>query len=169
MATLSVLFFTVALTLLQIAFPDVRLALWRDEAGLESGEVWRLVSPLLIQYDPPADAVMVLVLIGVVGTAVERVFGPVRWLAIYLACGVLGQAFGYLWNPADAGCSVAGAGLLGALSAWVVAPSTEAPAPPRIVGVGVALGGIALTVARDMHGPPLLLGCMLGAALVGRR
>jgi membrane associated rhomboid family serine protease len=111
-ATLSVLFFTVALTLLQIAFPEVRLALWRDEAGLESGEVWRLVSPLLIQYDPPVDAVMVLVLIGVVGTAVERVFGPARWLAIYLACGVLGQAFGYFWDPADAGCSVAGRGCL---------------------------------------------------------
>ena len=57
----------------------------------------------------------VLALDLVIGTAVERVYGRVRWLEVYLACGIVGQAFGYLWDPPDAGSSVAGAGLLGAL------------------------------------------------------
>ena len=153
--------FTVALTLLQIVVSEIRLDLWRDQPLLESGELWRLVTPLLIQYDAVRNAVVVLVLIAVVGTAVERVYGAGRWLVTYLICGVIGQACGYLWAPPDAGASVAGAGLVGALCVWVLMPRTRAPLPPRTGAIIPFSGGLALTAVHDMHGPPLLAGYAL--------
>jgi hypothetical protein len=90
------------------------------------------------------------------------------WLLLYLGCGVVGQAFGYLWEPPDAGASVAAAGLLGAVSAWLLSPAGPHLARVRVWGV-VSLGaGIALTAGADMHGPPLLLGFGLGALLLWR-
>jgi len=167
-ATCVVLGLTAALTLLQIVVSKIRLDLWRDEQLLNSGELWRLVTPLLIQYDAVGNAVVVLFLIAVVGTAVERVYESSRWLVIYVICGVIGQACGYLWAPPDAGASVAGAGLLGALCAWMLMPRTRTPLPPRVGAVLILLGGVALTAVRDMHGPPLLAGCALGVGLYTR-
>ena len=167
-ATVAIVATTTVVTLVQIAVPEVRLHLWRDQGALEAGEFWRLATPLLIQYDPWLDAVMVLVLIAFIGTAVERVYGA-RWLlGIYLTCGVVGQAFGYAWEPPDAGASVAGAGLLGALAAWLVAPGSGAPMPPRLAAVLGVLGGLVLTFHQDMHGPPLLAGFALGATALRR-
>jgi membrane associated rhomboid family serine protease len=87
---------------------------------------------------------------------------------IYLGCGVIGQFFGYLWEPPDAGASVAGAGLLGAVSAWLLSPAGPRQLQIRIWGVLWPLVGIALTVAQDQHGPPLLVGFAAGALLLWR-
>jgi len=88
---------------------------------------------------------------------------------IYLGCGVIGQAFGCLWEPPDAGASVAAAGLLGAVSAWLLSPAGPRPATAaRIWGVFWPLVGIALTVQQDHHGPPLLVGFAVGALLLWR-
>ena len=164
-ATVAVLAITITVTLVQIVVPELRLHLWRDQGALRSGEFWRLVTPLLIQYDPWQDAAIVLGLIAFIGTAVERVYGAGRLLGIYITCGTVGQACGYLWEPPDAGASVAGAGLLGALAAWLLSPRSDAPVPPRVTAVLAVLGAIVLTVRQDMHGPPLLVGCALGTLL----
>mgnify|MGYP003289443842 CR=1 FL=1 len=55
----------------------------------------------------------------------------------------------------------AGAGLLGAVCAWMLSPAGPRQARVRIWAVVWPLVGLALTVAGDMHGPPLLLGFAL--------
>jgi rhomboid protease GluP len=164
-ATVAILAITITVTLVQIAVPELRLHLWRDQDALQSGEFWRLVTPLLIQYDPPRDAAIVLGLIAFIGTAVERVYGAGRLLCIYVICGVVGQAFGYLWEPPDAGASVAGAGLVGAMSAWLLSPGSGASLRARLLAGLAVIGGLTLTVRQDMHGPPLLVGCALGTLM----
>jgi rhomboid protease GluP len=169
LATAAVLAATVVLTVLQYPFPEVRLALWRDPHALASGQWWRLVTPLLVQYDAAWQIVVVLTLIAGIGVLAERVFGHGRFLLLYFGCGVVGQAFGYRWAPTpDAGASVAGAGLLGAVCAWLLSPAGPRLARVRVWAVAWPLAGLALTVAGDMHGPPLLLGFGLGALLLWR-
>jgi rhomboid protease GluP len=167
-ATAAVLTVTVVLTVLQFPFPQVRQALWRDPDALAAGQWWRLVTPLLVQYDPVWQIVVVLVLIAGVGAFAERIFGHGRWLLLYFGCGVVGQAFGYRWEPPDAGASVAGAGLLGAVCAWMLSPAGPHQARVRIWAVVWPLVGLALTVTGDMHGPPLLLGFALGGLMLWR-
>jgi hypothetical protein len=62
---------------------------------------------------------------------------------------------------------VAAAGLLGAVSAWLLSP---AGARHLTSGSGVfwLLVGIALTVKQDHHGPPLLIGFAVGVLLLWR-
>jgi membrane associated rhomboid family serine protease len=72
--------------------------------------------------------------ITLVGVLAERIFGHGWWLLLYLGCGVIGQAFGFLWEPPDAGASVAGAGLLGALSAWLLSAAGPRQVQVRVGG-----------------------------------
>jgi rhomboid protease GluP len=166
-ATLSVLAVTVVVTLLQVPFPAVRLALWRDPHALAAGQVWRLVTPLLVQDDAWWQVVTVFALIAGIGIAAERLFGPGCWLLLYLCGGVVGHAFGFGWQPYDAGASVGAAGLLGAVCAWLLSPAGPRLARVRVWAVAWLLGGLVLTLARDIHGPPLLLGFGLGTLLLG--
>jgi rhomboid protease GluP len=166
-ATVSVLAVTTVLTVLQFPFPRVRLALWRDPHALAAGQWWRLVTPLFVQYDAVWRIVVVFAFIAGIGVLAERVFGHGRWLLLYLGCGVVGQAFGYLWDPPDAGASVAAAGLLGAVAAWLLSPAGPRLARVRVWGVASLVAGIVLTAVADMHGPPLLLGFGLGACCCG--
>jgi rhomboid protease GluP len=165
-ATVAVLAATTVLTVLQFPFPGVRLALWRDPDALAAGQWWRLVTPLLVQYDPVWQIVVVLSLLAVIGVLVERLYGHWRWLLLYVGCGVVGQAFAYRWAPPDAGASVAGAGLLGALCAWLLSPAGPRLARVRVWAVAWPLAGVALTAVGEYHGPPLLLGFALGALLL---
>jgi len=91
---------------------------------------------------------------------VERLFGACRWLGIYFACGVIGELAGYAWKPVGAGASVAGAGLLGAIAAWLLLENRSPQA--RIGGVIVLVSGTILTVFRDLHGPPMIVGALMG-------
>jgi rhomboid protease GluP len=167
-ATVSVLAVTAVLTVLQFPFPQVRLDLWRDPDALAAGQWWRLVTPLLVQYDTVWQIVVVFACIAGLGALAERVYGHGRWLLLYFGCGVVGQAFGYLWAPPDAGASVAAAGLLGAVCAWLLSPAGPRQAQVRVWGVVWPLGGIVLTARGEMHGPPLLVGFGLGALLLWR-
>jgi rhomboid protease GluP len=131
---MSVLVVTVVVTLLQFPFPVVRLALWRDPHALAAGQVWRLVSPLLVQYDAWWQIITVFAPVAGIGTVAERLYGRGRWLLLYLAGGVLGHAVGAARQPYDAGASVAGAGLLGAVCAWLLSPAGPRLARVRISG-----------------------------------
>jgi rhomboid protease GluP len=167
-ATMSVLAVTVVLTVLQVPVPAVRLALWRDPDAFAAGQWWRLVTALFVQNDAWWQIVIVFAFIAGIGVIAERLFGPGRWLLLYLGCGVVGQAFGFRWQPYDAGASVAGAGLLGAVCAWLLSPAGPPLARVRIWGAAWPLAGLVLTAVGDMHGPPLLLGFGLGALLLWR-
>jgi hypothetical protein len=146
-ATLSVLAVTVVVTLLQVPFPAVRLALWRDPHALAAGQVWRLVTPLLVQYDAWWQVVTVFALIAGIGIAAERLFGPGRWLLLYLCGGVVGHAFGFGWQPYDAGASVGAAGLLGFV--WFGWGQANAAAGLRL---GLAVAGVTAALVAVAGG-----------------
>jgi hypothetical protein len=61
-----------------VPLPAVRLALWRDPHALAAGQVWRLVTPLLVQYDAWWQIVIVFALLAGIGTVAERLYGPGR-------------------------------------------------------------------------------------------
>jgi hypothetical protein len=116
-------------------------------------------------WRPFAFNMATLVLLG---SWVERLFGPRRWLLLYFVPGVVGQLAGYAWQPSGAGASVACAGLAGALSTWLLAEGGGWPWRLRVWGGAGLLGASFLTILRDIHGPPILAGAALAILMVRR-
>jgi rhomboid protease GluP len=87
--------------------------------NLAAGEAWRLVTPLFLHAG--------LLHIGVnmyslwaLGPAVERFFGRVRFLIVYLLSGICGVLLSLIMSPnASVGASGAIFGLLGALATFL--------------------------------------------------
>lgn len=83
------------------------------------GDYWRLVTAPFV-YDPsgPFYAFLCLVAVGIFGTLIERRFGPVVAVLLFLAAGAAGAALavGLASFPALGGNGAA----LGLLAAWLV-------------------------------------------------
>jgi rhomboid protease GluP len=167
LATLIVLAITGLTTSLQLVSPRILALLERVPGALARHQWWRLVTPLFVHADGFRQIAFNFTAILIVGVIVERIFGSRLWLLIYFVSGIVGEIAGLAWQPQGAGASVAGAGLLGALAAWLLLINKR---PQAIFGAAVILlGAIALTATRDLHGPPILTGACSAAAWFWRR
>ena len=167
MATILVLALTAGCTTLQFLWPIVLEKLCRDPVALKNGEWWRVISPILVHDGGWTQIAFNFTVIAVVGTFVERIYGPRRWLIFYLLAGMTGEIAGYAWQPQGAGASVAGAGLLGALLLWLVA-KRGLPWPARVGGTIGLLAAVAMSAIQDLHGPPILVGAALASEFILR-
>jgi hypothetical protein len=153
---------TAAVTASRLTGTAVLGALRRDPAALKTGQVWRLVSPVLVQSDHSvAVVVATLATCTVVGALGEQVFSRRRWLTLYLLGALVGHGIGELFQPLQSGTSVAFAAILGGLAAYALAPSTHLPRPVRIEAALAVPAAIADTVLRDIHGLPFIAGLVL--------
>ena len=86
-----------------------------------SGEWWRLLSSTFIHFGIIHIAMNMFVLWGV-GGFVERLYGNLPFLALYLCAGLAGSLASVLWNPlrVSAGASGAVFGVYGALGAYLL-------------------------------------------------
>jgi rhomboid protease GluP len=161
LATAIVLAVTGLATSLQLASPRLLALLERTPDALARHQWWRLVTPLFVHADGLRQIAFNFTAILIVGVIVERIFGSRLWLLIYFVSGIVGEIAGFAWQPQGAGASVAGAGLLGALAAWLLLINKR---PQAIFGAAVILlGAISLTTIRDLHGPPILTGACIAA------
>jgi len=165
-ATIAVLFITGIMTLLQFSFPVLVAALARTPGMMAQGQCWRLITPILINPEGWSQIVFNLLGIAIVGCLVERVFGSVRWLILYLTGAVVGELAGGLWKPVGAGSSAAICGLLGGLAAWLL--RRRGPTQSRLGGTMILLGAMVLIGMRDLHGPPLVAGALVAAVMLSR-
>jgi len=167
LVTLIVLAITGLITSLQVIYPGLLPLLERTPDAISRHEYWRLVTPLFAHSGGWRQICFNFPSIAIVGWAVEYLFGRRWWLMIYFASGLLGEIVGYAWQPHGAGASVAGAGLLGALATWLLFANRR---PGGIIGgLFLLAGACALTVIRDIHGPPMLLGSCVALAALGPR
>jgi membrane associated rhomboid family serine protease len=107
---------TAVVSVVGLLQPDVREALQREPGEVGEGEVWRLVTSLLVHDRWMALASNIVVLV-IVGATFEREPTTSRrmWLGLYLLGGLVGQLVGLRWQPLGAGNSVAWCGLAGGL------------------------------------------------------
>jgi rhomboid protease GluP len=135
--------------------------------GVAAVQWWRLITPLFVHSGGWRQIGFNFSAIAVVGTLVERLFGPRQWLLLYFAGGIVGELAGGRWEPTGAGASVAGCGLLGALAVWLIA--RNATVRGRFGGAFILIGAAALTFYRDLHGPPILAGAILAVVMLVSR
>jgi rhomboid protease GluP len=142
------------------------LAIRRDPVALAHGQVWRVISPVLVQPDPVLTTVELGVLALLVGLLGERLLGTGRWVAQFLVGGLAGHLVGEWWQPYSSGISVAYCGVLGAVAAWVLLVRLRGgrPVPPQFLGMSglVVAGTVVLLVLHDIHGAALAAGLVTG-------
>jgi hypothetical protein len=158
---------TIACTLAARVEPAVFTSLRRDPGALARGELWRSLSPVLVQADllQPGGvwrSIAVWALVAALLAAAERTFGGARSFALDLIGALVGHGVGELWQPLSSGCSVAGCGVLGGLALWL---SRATPVPLRLSGGLWLVAAAVATSLADIHGRPLLAGALAGAWL----
>jgi membrane associated rhomboid family serine protease len=161
--TLGTLLLTAGVPATRFAGTGVLHALWRDPSGLEHGQVWRLVTPVLVQSDPGSTVVTVIILCAFVGAAGERVFSRGRWMSLYLAGALAGHSIGEVFQPHQGGTSVAFAGVLGGLASYALLRGDEVKPVLRVEALLCIPLAILDTVIGDIHGLPFLAGVFLAS------
>lgn len=164
--TFVVLGATAVITGLQFRFPVLLTALCRTPGEIANHQYWRLLTSLFVHNEGWPQIVFNFVAIAVVGVICERIYGNRSWLILYFTGGIIGQIAGIYWKPLGAGASVGGAGLLGALATWMIKhPLMRA----KSGGAVIILGACVLIYFRDLHGPPLLAGSLMGMFMPQQR
>lgn len=212
LATITIIVITAVVTTLQLVYPAILLALDRNLAALQAGQWWRLITPRFVQPDIWPQYILLLIL-ALVGPPVERRFGTIRWLILWLAGGLAGEIVSFAWQPQGAGASVGICGIIGAWLVLLLRYEDTGPWPVAVVvlaflanlvgltlstpvlaaiaaavvasilvmllrrpgqlgrlgpylGITGLFAGLLLTALRDQHGPPLLVGAIVAAAML---
>ena len=140
--------------------------LQRDWILIGRGQVWRLLTTLVVQDGGLAGAIFNLVALGAIGVAAEQVWGARRWTAIALAAGLGAQFWGIIVQPVGAGNSVAVFGLAASMAVLAVLRGVGIQ---RLVGLISLLGAAVLLVVGDIHGGAATIGAVLGLVFARTR
>ena len=165
-STTIVLGLTALITLAQFVWPQVLELFRRTPDALQTGEWWRIISPLFVHAYGWPHLLFNLGWISAVGLAVERRFGHLHWLLLYFVPGIVGEFAGLAWEPHGAGSSLGGSGLLGAFAVWLLVHRPTLRSRDRWWGLFIILCGTMLTLLHNIHGPPIIAGAALGALIL---
>ena len=162
-ATLLALFVVGGTSLVQLAAaPDMLGALQRVPEELENGQLWRLLTSLLVQDGGWSGAAFNLVALAALGVTAERFWGFSRWWVVWLVAGVGAQFWGLLVQPTGGGNSVATFGLAASLAVVAVLRGRGAARP---AGAVCLLAGLIFFAGRDVYGGAAVLGAGTGLLL----
>ena len=129
----------VVAAVVQYAAPAVVPVLQRDPGVLETGQWWRLVTPLFVQTLGWYQVVANLITLAVVGAVAEWQLGRARWAVLFAAGTVGGQIAAYAWQEPGGGDSIAICGLAGGVVVWLLAGRATASRWE----VGIVVGYVA--------------------------
>ncbi|MFN8025184.1 MAG: hypothetical protein U0W40_20805 [Acidimicrobiia bacterium] len=160
--TTAALFLTAAATATRLRTDDVLHALRRDPDALGAGQVWRLITPVLVQSDRSAAVVLAtFVFCAAIGVLGERVLPRALWVTLYVTGALIGHGIGEVIQPREGGTSVAFAAILGGLAATVLRRDVSVPTPIRVEAALLVPLAVLDTVLGDIHGLPFLAGTMV--------
>lgn len=126
--TLAVFIVTAIISVASIRSAAVLHHYERTPAVLH-GQWWRTISSLFVQDGGWGGGAANMVYLLVLGILAEQVTGRFSWLLGYFGTGVIGEFFGYAWQPTGGGNSVAVCGLAGLVT---VAALRRDPKLPRV-------------------------------------
>ena len=141
-----------------------------NQAILE-GQYWRFVTPIFLHANILHVSLNMLNLM-VMGVFVERIFGHLRFLLIYMVTGVISIVASFYFSPQEISVGASGAifGLVGAYSIFIFIHRKAfrhggIPALSwlvLIIGVNLAIGLIIPNVDNYAHVGGFLSGCIIG-------
>jgi rhomboid protease GluP len=135
--------------------------LQRDWTLIGGGQVWRLLTSLVVQDGGLAGTIFNLVALAAIGVSAEQVWGWKRWTVIALAAGVGAEFWGKIVEPVGAGNSVVVFGLAASVAVMAVRRGVGVQ---RLLGLISLLGAGMLLIIGDIHGGAATIGAVVGLA-----
>lgn len=144
----------------------------QQRVGVALGQDYRLLTSAFL-HEPglagfgPAHIIFNMWALMLVGPALERMLGPIRFLVLYLLSALGGAVFFYLFAPRDAFALGASGAIFGLFGAWFVV-SRRLRADSRsivfLIGINLVLSFVLARIAWQDHVGGLLTGGVLTAA-----
>ena len=145
----------------------------KEGISISRGEYWRLLTPIFMHIGFFHLVVNSLGLI-VFGPIMEKIFGPVRFLLIYIATGIWGNIFSFISGiSVGAGASGALFGIAGAYAAYLYINKNDLGKFGReslvglswIVGINIVFGFTVSGIDNSAHLGGLISGIIIGYTL----
>lgn len=134
--------------------------------GVDDGAAYRLVTGMFIHFGP-LHLLMNMWALWVLGRSLEAAFGPLRFLALYMLCGIGGSVAALLFQPnaLTAGASGAIFGLFAALFIAMkrLGKSTSSVLPIIVINLVITFTIPGISIAGHLGG--MATGALLGAGL----
>jgi membrane associated rhomboid family serine protease len=134
--------------------------------GVAAGEYYRLFTAMFMHFGV-IHLLMNMWALWVLGRVLEAMFGPMRFLAIYLVCGLGGTVATYVFEPGalSAGASTAIFGLFGVLFVALrrLRLSTATVLPIIVINVIFTLTVKGISISGHFGG--LIVGALVGAGI----
>lgn len=178
--TRAILAVTIAFGLSSLLFAQGQT--WTDwlaltKSGVAAGELWRLLTVTLVHAGIIHLAFNMYALY-VIGPTVEALYGPWRFLFLYLACGAAASTASYVFSAAEVSVGASGA-IFGMFGVLLVADRVHKPALTRharglttqigvLIAINVVIGFSLPGIDNAAHIGGLLAGCWLGLTFVPR-
>jgi membrane associated rhomboid family serine protease len=132
-------------------------------SGIADGQYYRLVTAMFIHYGLIHLALNMYAL-WVMGRPLEAMLGPVRFLAIYLICGIGGNVAAYVFSPSanSAGASTALFGLFGVFFFVLrkLGRSAAGIVPVLVINLIITISVPGISIAGHIGG--LITGAVIG-------
>ena len=140
--------------------------------GVAQGQYYRLITSAFLPPPGlgglgPLDIVFNMWALIVVGPALERLLGPVRYLAVYLVSALGGSVMFYLIGPSNVGALGASGAIFGLFGAWFVVARRlrlDSRWIVTIIAANLVLGFVVHGIAWQAHVGGILAGGLLTAA-----
>ena len=152
---------------------------WKENAKIDAGQYWRLLTPIVL-HGSLTHLLFNSWALYALGTEAERIFGTLRFTAIYLIAGLAGSVASYVFNPLAPSVGASGAifGLFGALAAFSYAARSligweaskmQLGQMATLVVINLAFGFLPGTnIDNSAHIGGLVAGGIAGLALAPR-
>lgn len=150
----------------------------KDNQAIDAGQWWRLLTPMVL-HGSLLHLLFNAWALYLFGTDVERVYGTLRFAAIYLLAGLAGSIASYVFNPGGLAVGASGAifGLLGALAAFAYQARTligreaskmQIGQMATLAAINLLLGFATPNIDNAAHIGGLIVGTLAGLALAPR-
>jgi membrane associated rhomboid family serine protease len=143
----------------------------KDNTSILHGEYWRFVTPMFLHANALHLGMNMINLLAL-GVALERLFGHLRFLLIFLVTGVISAIASFYFAPQEISVGASGAifGLVGAYSAFILVhrKALRYGGIPAllwlivIIGLNLSIGFFIQNVDNYAHVGGLLSGLLLG-------
>lgn len=143
----------------------------KDNDLIMQGQYWRFITPIFLHANALHALLNVLNFV-VLGVFLERLVGHLRFLLIYILCGVISIIASFYFSPQEVSVGASGAifGLVGAYSVFILVHRRAfrlggAPAIlwlVMVIGLNLSIGFFVQNVDNFAHVGGLLSGCLLG-------